>query len=80
MMFYFTPPAGIMLHHQGRNIFGLLGCILPLHLILTEHYLKAPSDGEERKESSPPPPQARCPGGGGGVCRGFYGGGWVGVI
>ena len=39
----------------------LLGCILPLHLILTEHYLKAPSDGEERKES---PPQLSRGGGG----------------
>jgi hypothetical protein len=25
MMFYFTPPAGIMLHHQGWNIFRPLG-------------------------------------------------------
>jgi hypothetical protein len=62
MMFFFTPLEGIMLHHQGRNIFRPMGCILPLHLILTEHYLKAPSDGEERKES---PPQLS----GGGVCR-----------
>ena len=63
MMFYFTPLEGIMLHHQGRNIFRPLGMYSSSSSHPDGTLFESPIRwrGEKRKLS----PAVR----GGGVCR-----------
>jgi hypothetical protein len=75
MMFYFTPLEGIMLHHQGRNIFRPIGMYSSSSSHPDGTLFESPIRwrGEKRKLS----PVAW---GGGGGLPGCNGGGWKGAV
>jgi hypothetical protein len=56
MMFYFTPPAGIMLHHQGWNIFRPLGMYSSSSSHPDGTLFESPVRWRGEKRKLPPPP------------------------
>jgi hypothetical protein len=63
MMFYFTPLEGIMLHHQGRNIFRPIGMYSSSSSHPDGTLFESPIRWRGKKRKLSPAVQ------GGGVCR-----------